>query len=115
MVKSRLRDSTLTWWKYVQDERVDMGKTPIANWNALVTKVKEKFLPKDFEIQLHKRRQELKQKYLDVTSYTEEFQRLCLRSLKKKPIKLARYIGGLKWNIQEELSLWAPTSVQRCH
>lgn len=27
--KSRLRGSTLTWWKYVQDERISMGKTPI--------------------------------------------------------------------------------------
>ena len=28
---------------------------------------------------------------------------------------MARYLGGLKWNIQELLSLWAPTTVQRCH
>ena len=28
---------------------------------------------------------------------------------------MARYLGDLKWNIQEELRLWAPTIVQRCH
>lgn len=31
MAKSRLRGSDLTWWKYVKDERIDMGKKPIAN------------------------------------------------------------------------------------
>ena len=31
VVKSRLRGSALTRWKYVQDERISMGKTPIAN------------------------------------------------------------------------------------
>ena len=31
VAKSRLRGLALTWWKYVQDERIRMGKTPIAN------------------------------------------------------------------------------------
>ena len=73
VAKSRLRGSALTWWKYLQDERVSMGKNPIANWSAMANKIKENFLPEDFEIQLHKKRQGLKQKDLDVTSYTEEF------------------------------------------
>ena len=52
-----------------------------------------------------------------MASYTEEFQRLCLRSKKQEeePIKVARNLGGLKWNIQEKLSLWTPTTIQRCH
>ena len=59
----------------------------------------------------------MKKKDLDVTSYTKEFQGLCLISKQQKDelIKVARYLGGLKWNIQEELNLWAPTIVQRCH
>ncbi len=28
---------------------------------------------------------------------------------------MVRYLGGLKWNIQEELSLWKLTIIQRCH
>lgn len=59
----------------------------------------------------------MRKKDLYVTSYVEAFYRLHLRSKKKEDesLKVARYLGGLKWNIQEELSLWAPTSVQRCH
>ena len=72
----------MTWWKYVQDERFNMGKNDIANWNSMVTKLKENFLLEDFEIQLHKRSQGVKKNDLDLTSYTKEFQRLCLRSKK---------------------------------
>ena len=73
VTKSRLRGSTITWWKYVQDERVSEGKKLIANWKAIVTKLRENFLPEDYEIQLHKRRQGLKYKDMDVSSYIEEF------------------------------------------
>ena len=50
VAKSRLRGSALTWWKYVQYEKIRMGKKPIENWNAMVTKLNENFLPKDYEI-----------------------------------------------------------------
>ena len=26
---------------------------------------------------------------------------------------MVRYLGGLKWNIQEEITLWTPTIVKR--
>ena len=68
-----LRGTTITWWKYVQGERVMMDKAPISNWKAMVTKIQEKFLPEDFEVHLYQRRQVLKQKYKDVASYTKEF------------------------------------------
>ena len=70
---STLRGLALTWWKYVQGERVMQDKGPIANWKAMVMKIHEKFLIEDFVIQLHQRRQGLKQKDMDVASYTEEF------------------------------------------
>ena len=58
----------------------------------MVTKLKDNFLPEEFEIQLHKRRQGLMQKDIDMTSYTEEFQRLCLRSKNKEeePVKMVK-------------------------
>ena len=68
------------WWKYLKEEREKMDKKPISNWKAMVTKVKEQFLPKDYEIQLQEKRQGLKQKDLDEATYIEEFQNFCLRS-----------------------------------
>ena len=116
VAKARLRGPALTWWKFIQEEREREGKKPITNWKAMVAKIRDNYLPEDYEIQLHKKRQSLKQKDLDVASYTEEFQKLCLRSKvqEEESIKVARYLGGLKWSIQEEISLWTPTTVHKC-
>lgn len=82
----------------------------------MVKKFKEKYLPEEYEIQMHKKRKILKQKDIDVASHTEEFQRLYLRSKiqEKEVVKVVRYLGGLRWDIQEEISLWTCTTVQKC-
>ena len=82
----------------------------------MVSKIKENYLPEDYEIQLHRKRQSLRQKDLDVAAYIEEFQKLCLRSRvqEEEVVKVAWYMGALRANIQEEISLWAPTTVQKC-
>lgn len=32
----------------------------------------------------------------------------------EEAVKVARYFGGLRGNIQEEISLWEPTTMQKC-
>ena len=117
VAKSRLRGSALTWWKFVQTEREKDGKGPIVTWKGMVSKVKQTYLPDDYEVQMHRRRQNLRQKDLDVQAYTEEFQKLCLRSkvVEDESIKLARYLNGLKWSIQEEMSLVNFKSIRQCY
>lgn len=90
----------------MQTEREKDGKGLIVIWKGMVNKVKQTYLPNDYEVQLH-RRQNIRQKDLDVQAYTEEFQKLCLRSkvVEDESTKLARYLNGLKWSIQEEMSL----------
>ena len=56
------------------------GKGPIVMWKGMVNKVKQTYLLDDYEVQLHRRRQNLRQKDLDVQAYTKEFQKLYLRS-----------------------------------
>lgn len=48
--KSRLKGRALTWWKFVQEERESEGKKPIANWKAMVAKIKETYFLEDYEI-----------------------------------------------------------------
>ena len=50
VAKSRLRGAPLTWWKFLQEEWEREGKKPIAKWQAMVTKIRENYLPKDYEI-----------------------------------------------------------------
>ena len=54
--KSRLNGQDLTWWKFMEEERENEGKKPIANWKAMVAKIKETYLLEDYEIQIHKKR-----------------------------------------------------------
>lgn len=117
VAKSRLRVAALTWWKFIQEERQKEGKNPIATWKGILAKVREAYILEDYEIQLHKRRQNLRQRELDVSSYTGEFQKLCLRSkvVEDESIKVARYLNGLQWNIQEELRLLCPSTVHKCY
>ena len=49
-VKARLRVATLIWWNFLQEEREKVNKKPISYWKAIVTKVKENYLPEDYEI-----------------------------------------------------------------
>lgn len=54
--KSRRRGSALTWWKFIQAEREEEGKNPISTWKVMLGKVKEAYMPDDYEIQMHKKR-----------------------------------------------------------
>ena len=50
IAKTRLRGTALTWWKFVQDEREKEGKNPITSWKGMVAKMKETYLPDDYEV-----------------------------------------------------------------
>lgn len=115
VAKSRLRGSALTWWKFVQTERGKEGKSPIVTWKGMVAKIRQAYIPDGYEIQLHRRRQNLRQKEMDIHSYIDEFQKLCLRSkvVEDESIRLARYLNGLKWSIQEDMSLVTPKTVHQ--
>lgn len=47
--KAKLRGYALTWWKFIQDERENEGKKPIATWKAMVAKIRDAYVPKDYE------------------------------------------------------------------
>ena len=79
-----------------------------------MTKLKSKFIPVDYELELFKRLQNLKQKDMSMKGYTEEFQKLTIwfghRELSKE--KVVRYINGLRFNIQDEVGMLNIYSVE---
>ena len=86
----------------------------ITRQRLMVTKLKAKFIPIDYELELFKKLQNLKQKDMTVKYYTEEFYRMTIRSghreLSKE--KVARYINGLRFNIQDEVGMLNISSVK---
>ena len=55
----------------------------ITRWRLMVTKLKAKFIPADYELELFKRLQNLKQKDMTMKDYIEEFYKLTIRSGQK--------------------------------
>jgi hypothetical protein len=80
----------------------------------MVAKLKEKFIPKDYQINIYRRLQNLKQRGLLVKNYTKEFYQLNIRVGKKanEYEKIARYINGLRYEIQEEINIMHVSKVE---
>jgi hypothetical protein len=73
----------------------------------MIAKMKAKFIPKDYQITLFRRMQNLKQKLMIVKEYTEEFYRLNIRAGHRESDdeKVARYMNGMRYDIQYEMSM----------
>ncbi|XP_059063819.1 uncharacterized protein LOC131856278 [Cryptomeria japonica] len=117
MARSKLKGAALTWCNLIQTERVKNGKSMIRSWNRMIALIKETYVLEDYGVQLHRRKQNLKKKDMDVSTYTEEFLKLCIKAktTEIEEEKLARYINGLKFSIQDELNLHTLGNVHKCY
>eukprot|EP00253_Pinus_taeda_P021874 PITA_21874 len=77
---TNLKGHATLWWDSVQAERRRMNKFPIKKWPRMVAKLKSRFMPKDYQIALHRQVQNLRQKGMTVREYTEEFYQVNLRA-----------------------------------
>ena len=73
----------------------------------MIVKMKAKFIPRDYQITLFRRMQNLRQKLMTVKEYTEEFYKINIRAGHRESDdeKVARYLNGLRYDIQDELSM----------
>ena len=83
----------------------------------MVAKLKRKFIPIDYELDMLKKMQGLKQAGKSVQEYTEEFYQVLIRTghAEADKEKVARYINGLRPSIQEELSLVRIMSIEEAY
>lgn len=114
---SKMKGEEVTWWKFIQEERANDDKKRTMSWKIMVLMVKEMYLPEDYEVQLHQKRHNLRQREMDINAYTEELQKLSLRSriTELECVNIPRYLNGLRKNIQEELQLLSPNTISRCY
>ena len=80
----------------------------------MIAKMKAKFIPRDYQINLFRRMQNLRQKLMTVKEYTEEFYRLNIREghQESDDENVARYLNGLRYDIQDELSITTIIAVE---
>jgi hypothetical protein len=78
-VVTHLKGHASLWWDELQADRRSKGKQKIKSWDRMIAKMKAKFIPRDYQITLFRRMQNLRQKLMTVKEYTEEFYRLNIR------------------------------------
>jgi hypothetical protein len=73
----------------------------------MIAKMKAKFIPRDYQITLFRRMQNLRQKLMIVKEYTEELYKLNIKAGHRESDdeKVARYMNGLRYDIQDEMSM----------
>jgi hypothetical protein len=57
---TRLKGHTALWWDELQDDRRCQGKQKIKRRDRMIAKMKEKFIPRDYQISLFRRMQNLR-------------------------------------------------------
>jgi hypothetical protein len=109
-----LKGYAALWWDELQVDRRCKGKKKIKSWDRMVAKLKEKFISKDYQINLFRRLHNLRQKILSPKEITEEFYRMNIRARQKENDyeKTTRYINGLRYEIQEEISMMSVSKVK---
>ena len=111
---TRLKGHASLWWEHLQTDRQRRRKEKIRTWLKMVNKIKKKFLPTDYQVSLFKMMQNLKEKDITVKEYIEEFYRLDIRSghVDDDVENIARYMNGLRYGIQDEISFVKLESVE---
>ncbi|XP_010687064.1 uncharacterized protein LOC104901213 [Beta vulgaris subsp. vulgaris] len=95
------------WLEGLHAQRAKKGKTKMFSWEKLKGKLKDKFLPDDYEQKQFIRLTSISQNNLSVHEYTMEFEKLGLIcDIEEKEMhKTTRYIKGLNRNIAKRVEV----------
>jgi hypothetical protein len=80
----------------------------------MVAKMKAKFIPRNYQITLFQRMQNLREKLMSVKEYTEKFYRINIKAGHRESDdeKVVRYMNGLRYDIQYEMSMMTIRTVE---
>ena len=83
----------------------------------MVAKMRAKFFPKDYQLIMYSQVQNLRKILLTMREYTEEFYKVNLRAryVEESTEKAARYSNGLRMDIQEEISMISPRTMEEAY
>ena len=104
---TRLKGHATIWWDELQIHRGRRGNPKIKSWDKMLYIIKIQIMPKDYQLTLVRQLQNLRQKGMIVKEYTEEFFKPSIRDGQTQGDieRVARYINGLRYEIQDEISL----------
>ena len=104
-VKAKLKGVARLWWYSIENQLHRTGQPLIDTWDKMKLKIKEHFLPTDYEQLMYTKLISLKQDTKFVEEYTEEFHELSIRNqVRESDAQLAAcYKVGLQMDIQLEM------------
>jgi hypothetical protein len=113
-VVTKLKGHAALWWDELQADRRSKGKHKIKRWDRIIAKMKAKFIPRDYQINLFRRMQNLRRKLMTVKEYIEEFYKLNIQAGHRESDdeKVAKYLNGLRYEIQDKLSMTTIRTVE---
>jgi len=116
-VATRVKGHIALWWDNVKAKRRNQNKGNITSWDQMVAKLKGKFLPRDYPLNIFLEMQNLKHKFMSIKEYTEELYKLNIRfgHLETDEEKLARKVNGLKFEIEDELNILSLKMVEEAY
>eukprot|EP00253_Pinus_taeda_P026972 PITA_26972 len=85
---TKLKGHASLWWDSIQADRKRLHKQPIKKWARMEAKLKEKFLPKDYQIMLYRQ---------------------------DTPEKTARFVNGLRGEILDEIGILSPQTLDEAY
>ena len=117
LVATRLRGRALAWWQQTKLTRERMGKSKVVSWEKMKKMMRATFLPYNFQSLMYQRLQNLRQGTRTVNDYADEFYQLIARNdiMETEAQLTARYIGGLRTQIQDMVNMFSPMSVAEAH
>lgn len=117
LVATRLHSRAMAWWQQFKLTRTRMGKSKLISWEKMKKHLCSEFLPYNFQRMMYQKLQNLRQGTQTVDEYTLEFYQLCARNdLNESEEQLiARYICGLRVQIQDSVNLFDHVSVSAAH
>lgn len=113
----RFRGRATAWWTQLKTSRLRLGKAKIESWDKLKKHMHKTFLPYNYDQLMFQRLQHLRQGSRTVEDYATEFflllNRIKLHDSDRQLV--ARFIGGLRQQVQHTLNLFNPLTLSEAH
>lgn len=105
-VRMKLKGHARAWWGSVEEQLRCTRRPAVSNWEEIKERLKEKYLPIDYEQMMFEEMLQLSQGSLSVDKFTERFHELTVRSkiVETEQQTLARYRAGLRTEIRKDMS-----------
>ncbi|KAG6738607.1 hypothetical protein POTOM_058227 [Populus tomentosa] len=104
-VRMKLKGHARAWWGSVEEQLRRTHRPAICNWEEMKERLKEKYLPIDYEQMMFEEMLQLRQGSLSVDQFTDRFHELTVRSkvTETEQQTLARYRTGLRNDLRKEM------------